>query len=277
MKTNYAFVNMRFVPSEDAKLPVNDLSINRAYGIFDFFKTIKGCPVFLPDHLDRFLRSAERMYLKTPYSKTDLQEIIYELIHKNNLQNSGIRLLLTGGESADGYSLSTPNFILTQQALEFPAHMPAPIRLTSLNHQRQLPEVKTMDYLMAIYNQFLLREKGTQELLYHQDGKVRECPRANFFIVNREGTLITPKAGVLAGITRSKIVNLAKRRMSVEERELDLEEVYLAREAFISSTTKQVLPVSEIDGIQIGTGDAGVMTRMLYEDLTELINRQIRN
>ncbi len=277
MSSSYAFVNDRFLPQREATLSVSDLGISRGYGIFDFFKTIGDTPIFLQDHLDRFFGSAERMYLPVPFNRQRLEGIIRELIDKNKLGNSGIRLLLTGGESPDAYSIVRPNFVVTQQAIVLPPVLQRPIGLSSLDHQRQLPEVKTIDYLMAIHQQPLLKQNGTQDLLYRQGTSVRECPRANFFIVDQQGCLVTPGSRVLHGITRSKIIGLAEKYMPVQERELTIGEVYLAREAFLTSTTKNILPVHEVDGNPIGTGEAGPVTQRLFEELSALLNGQIRN
>lgn len=245
----WIFLNDVFVPSNEAKLFFRDLSIQRGYGIFDFFRIHNGRAVFLEDHLDRFYRSAQEMHLPVNQSRQELASIIARLIVKNEMTNSGIRITLTGGYSNDGYTLSQPNLVVAQQHFQLctQEQFDNGIRLMTYNHQRQLPHVKTIDYLMAIHLQPQLKKIGADDILYHNNGLVRECPRANFFIVTRDNVLVTPEAGILKGITRKKVLQLAKAVCEVEEREFSLDEVFQAKEAFITSSTKQVLPVRQID------------------------------
>jgi branched-chain amino acid aminotransferase len=151
----YSFLNSDYLPADTAALRVPDLSIQRGYGLFDFFKTINHKPVFCDDHLNRFFRSAERLRLHVGKTREELKAIVAGLQQRNDLADSGIRLTLTGGYSSDGYSLATPNLIITQQPLmiDLKAECPPPIRIITYAHQRQLPDIKTIDYLMAIWLQ----------------------------------------------------------------------------------------------------------------------------
>jgi branched-chain amino acid aminotransferase len=124
--------------------------------------------------------------------------------------------------------------------------------------------------LMAVWLRPFLKSTGADEALYYHDGLVSECPRANVFIVDQKNCLCTPARGVLAGITRNNILKIGKELMDVEERDIPVEELRAAQEIFISSTTKQVLPVTRINGEPIGTGTAGpvaVQLKACYERL----------
>lgn len=247
----WVFINEDFIQEEKASLHFKDLSFLRGYGIFDFFRLIKSEPLFLEDHLNRFYFSADGMHLPVPFQRQELKTIIYELIKKNNLPDTGIRLGLTGGYSEDGFTIAKPNFIISQHTVTppTPAQREHGIKLLSCNYQRQLHHVKTIDYLNAIRLQPLLNEKGFDDLLYLSNGSVTECPRSNFFIVTMNDEIITPATGMLKGITRMKILELAKQHFIVEEREINFNEVRNAKEAFITSTTKQILPVAQIDDV----------------------------
>jgi D-alanine transaminase/branched-chain amino acid aminotransferase len=109
----WAFVNEQYVAEEKASLHFRDLSIQRGYGVFDFLKLIDNTPLFLEDHLDRFSHSAHEMFLPVRHTKEELSSLIQELVRRNNLPASGIRLTLTGGYSPDGYRIGEPNFILS--------------------------------------------------------------------------------------------------------------------------------------------------------------------
>ena len=252
------FINDSFVAEEKAFLSINDLSIQRGYGIFDFFRTINGKYVHIGDHLDRFFNSASQMRLPPGKDKQQLKELLDELTQKNNIPDSGIRITLTGGYSADGYSITKPNLIITQRPLAINDNeLPAGIRLVSYEHQRQLPAVKTIDYMMAIWLKPYIEQNNADDLLYHKAGNVTESPRSNFFIVTQEKKIITPKANILKGINRKYVARVAATQFDFEERDVTLEEVYRAKEAFLTSTTKGVLPVVELDGKKIGNGQPG--------------------
>ena len=119
MSNDYAIINGDFILKEDAKISVSDLSIQRGYAIFDYFRTINNQPVFLEDHLDRFFYSASQMNLKPGTDRDQIKKLIRQLIEKNNIPDSGIRITITGGYSEDGYSISKPNLLITQNAFTF--------------------------------------------------------------------------------------------------------------------------------------------------------------
>jgi D-alanine transaminase/branched-chain amino acid aminotransferase len=250
---SFTFLNHTFLPAADASLGVSDFAIQRGYGIFDYFKTIDNRPIFLDDHLDRFYHSAARMRLAAGKTREELKAIVAELQQLNQLPDSGIRITLTGGYSPDSISPGQPNLILTQHPLIPPRKdCPPPVRLISYPHQRQLPDVKTIDYLMALHLQPHIRDRGAFDVLYHHNGVITECPRCNFFLVTADGTLVTPARNVLKGITRMKVLEFAYANSKVEERDVLLTEIPVAKEAFFTSTSRHIVPVSHIDDIPIG-------------------------
>lgn len=247
----WIYTNESFCSAADAQLHISDLSIQRGYGVFDFLKVSQGTACFIDDHLDRLYRSANAMHLTNIPSREHLKGIIGNLIHKNNIHNSGIRITVTGGYSLDGYSLEKPNVIIAQQDFTLPtaASFTRGVRLMTYNHQRQFPEIKTIDYLMAVWLQPLLASRGADDVLYLNNGAVTECPRANFFMITAAQELVTSDKYILRGITRSKIIQCAlKAGYQFKERNIFVEELATADAAFISSTTKGILPVSSIDG-----------------------------
>lgn len=277
MSDPIVYINGAFVPAPQASLQVSDLAIQRGYGIFDFFKTHGHVPVFLEEHLDRFYHSAGQMRLDPGMDRQQLKTVIGELLQRNNIPDAGIRITLTGGYAPDGYSISRPNIIITQQALKLPdaALFQKGLRLMSYPHQRQMPQVKSLDYLMAIWLQPLIKEKGADDVLYQYNGLVSECPRSNFFIVTADDTVVT-STQPLKGIIRMKTLEIARKQWKVEERELTLEEALQAKEAFITSTTKHILPVLQLDGQVIGNGQPGRITVELGEALDDHIHKNYR-
>ncbi len=267
------FLNGRFIPLSEATIPVNDLGLQRGYGIFDFLRITDGVPLFLEDHLDRFYRSADKMRLSIPLNRDELRSIIKELLQRNGLDNAGIKLLLTGGPSSDGYSLTgSPNLLISEQLIPSPPDtifLPG-YKLVSYPHRRQVPEVKTTDYLMAIHLQPWVKEKNADDILYHRNGVISECPRSNFFIVTKEDVLVTPSENILKGITRKQLLAIASGiSISIEEREVSLNDVRLAKEAFITSSTKRLIPVIKLDDHLFAPFSENSVTARLYNAFKE--------
>lgn len=265
MSSRYVFINDRFVPQEEASLPVSDLSIQRGYGLFDFFKIINGVPLYLEDHLDRLYFSADELRLPFLPDREELKDLIRQLMERNQMAHSGFRITLTGGTSPDGYSITVSNLVLSQSPLTLTTKetFEKGIKLITYEHQRQLPQVKSIDYLMAIWLQPLVKEKSADDVLYYKNGVVGECPRSNLFAV-KDGVLITPAENILKGVIRKQVLQLAQGRLPVEERAVTLEEVKQAEEVFVTSTTKQILPVRQIDEVVLFTDGPGKVSTELY-------------
>lgn len=272
MTDSYVIVNGSMLLADDATLRITDLSIQRGYGIFDFLKTIGGEPVFLEDHLDRFYSSAEQMRLPVNYSRSELNKLIYNLIRKNDIAESGLRITLTGGYSPDAFNISEEsNMIITQQELQINRDPEKSISLITYEYQRQFATAKTLDYLKAIWLQPELKEKGADDILYHHDGFLRECPRANFFLISQNDEILTPSNNLLKGVTRKHILKVAQKNFKAAERELTLDDLMNAKEAFISSTTKNILAVTRIDDRTLGDGKPGEITRALSKEFNEYV------
>ena len=238
------------MPLSEAGLPVTDLIIQRGYGIFDFLRIANNIPIYLSDHLERFNASAKEMRMPLLKSTEEIKNIIIQLLYTNKQPNSGVRILLSGGISDDGYGITQPNLVLIQQPITPPSDLmnAKGYKLVTYAHQRQLPQVKTTDYLMAIRLQPWVKEKGANEVLYHQNGIITECPRSNFFIISNHQKIITPKNNILPGITRKQILLIAEQNgLPFEEKDISRSDIEGASEAFISSATKRIIPVAQVD------------------------------
>lgn len=272
MAALYVIVNDALLPANEASLGIADLSIQRGYGIFDFFKTVAGEPVFLDDHLDRFYSSAYQMRLPVKQSRQELTEMLYTLIRKNNLEDSGVRITLTGGYSSDGFNISDQSsLIVTQQKFHTNRDFDKSISLISHDYQRQFSTAKTLDYLKAIWLQPVLKEKRVDDVLYHNNGFLRECPRANFFLVNHKDEILTSAHNILKGVTRKHILKVASKNFVAAERDITINDLKNAREAFISSTTKNIMPVTKIDGRILGYGKPGEITLALAKEFDKYV------
>ena len=215
------------------------------------------------------------MYLEPPLSKTELAAVVTELIDRNGRGAGGIRFVLTGGCPEDGYSPGRPNLIGTVS----PATNPHPSlyeRGCSVYlhpYERQLPEVKTIDYIEGIRVQRTLRELGADYALYvDRDGNVRESDRSNYLIV-RDGRLVTPGDSILHGITRRHLLRLAGGLdIPTSYAPVHANDLVKADEAIICSSTKGPLPITSVLSTAKGTfkkytlgNGAGDITRRLME------------
>lgn len=265
----YIYLNTDFVEADKAVVHVSDLAIQRGYGIFDFFRVMNNVPLFLEDYLNRFYASAETMRLEVPMSRETFKSTLFELIKKNNLPMSGIKVILTGGYSPDGYQISKPNLIIQQAPLKFPPDTVQPEGIKIITHEyvREIPNVKTINYITGIWTQQKMVEQGAADVLYHMRGEVSEFPRCNFFVVKQDGTVATPSQNILHGVTRKHVLELAKKKFTVKEEVVTLSDVHQAREAFLTSTTKRIIPIVEVDDIRIGDGKPGTVTLTLLQDL----------
>ena len=266
------FLNDKIVDEKDAALNISDLSIQRGFAVFDFFRTSNNVPLFIDDYLDRFFNSASSLDLSVPYTRQEIIDIVYELIERNNEPTSGFKLLLTGGYSTDSYEPSQPNFIITQQALSLVSQekVEQGIKIILHEYMRDLPSIKSTNYLMGVYLGKKIKEKQVDDVLYYNDGNILEFPRANVFIVTKDEVVLTPGKNVLHGITRKKVIELARKHFTVEDRDVTVDELMNAQEVFLTSTTKRLLPVAKVEDTVFATGKAGSVTTRLLEAFSDL-------
>lgn len=264
----YFFFNDRIVSSATPLLQLQDLGLFRGYAVFDFVRTQQGRPLLLEHYLQRFRHSAEALGLILHLPDLELESIIEILLRKNGFPESGIRLLLSGGYSPDMFTPAEPNLIIRIEP-----YTPAPehyytegATLVTDEFMREWPEIKHTNYLNAIRNLPRVQSAKAVEVLYHWHGEVLECSRSNIFLV-KDGKLLTPPANrVLAGITRTGVLALAQtQQIPVEERPVQLAELWQADEVFITATTKRIMPVVKIDHHTLGSGKVGPLSRHLLE------------
>ena len=260
-------LNDKIIDEDKAFVHVSDLALLRGYGVFDFFRLVELQPLYLEDHLARFFRSADALRLKCPIGRKRLRSMIFEMIATNKIQNSGIRIVLTGGASETGYSIGKPTlFVMNEPINALPEdHFAKGIKLILHEYIRDLPEVKSINYLTGIYKLPDIKKHHAMDLLYHWNGKISEVTRSNFFIIDKKGKIVTPQSGVLKGINRKHVIGMAKKHFEVEERDLHLTELSTVKEAFITGTTKKIMPVCQIDDITVGDGNPGPVTMKLQQ------------
>lgn len=254
-------------------LPLNDLGILRGYGVFDFLRTYNSKPFHLKEHFARFKNSARLFDLKVPITEKECAAIIWSLRKKNKMTDASIRLVLTGGSSANGISLpQRPSFfILMEDLYEFPDSVfTKGAKIITFDYERLIPESKNINYITAVKLQKEKNKAKAVEILYTKDGYISEAATSNIFMVMGD-TLVTTKEGILSGVTRNLVIKLARKDMKIEERPIKLSELLKADECFITATNKKITPIVKIDTHTIATGRPGEHTKKLLADFNKLI------
>lgn len=271
----YCYINGQLTPVQEASVGVTDLALLRGYGVFDYFLARDFKPYFLNDYIDRFLHSAQLLKLQLPFSGTAIQNQVINLLKANEKPNAGIRLLMTGGYSPDGYTPVTPNLLILQYELpEYPSSKyTSGIKMLSHPFTREMAEVKSLNYVTGIWLLDKLKNEGASDALYHDGKYISESARSNIFMIDDRGVLCTPDKNILMGITRKHIIKVAADLMPVEERPITLDEIKAAKEVFLTSSTKAALPVTQIDDAVIGDGNPGTQTLELKRLFLEYRDR----
>ncbi len=259
----FCFADGKIIPTGTATIHPMDLGLIRGYGIFDFFRTSGYTPLFLEHYLDRFITSAEKTHLPLAYSREQLRAIVSELIDKNDLLDGGLRMVLSGGISENHFSPAEGKLFIFAESLAMPTEekYQQGIKLLTLEYIRPIADIKTTNYTLPVWHSVNWKRLGAEDVLYHWNGVVSESSRSNFFIV-KNGVLHTPDQHILMGITRKQILQIAG---NVVIRPIALEEVWEADEAFITSTTKVLLPVTQVDERKVGNGKPGPVTMEILE------------
>ncbi len=270
------YVDGQWLHPDQASISINDIAVLRGYSAFEALRTYDRCPFHLDEHLQRLYRSAELIDLTIPYTRAQIADVVQDIITRNTYRDAAIRMLLTGGESEDGITASgQPKLIvmITPLKVRDPQRFARGVRLITTRLQRETPEAKTSNYTAAIRALKEAERLGADDALFvSARGHVQETTRSNFFLFHGD-TLVTPREEILIGITRNVVLDLARGRFVLEERPVLLEELALADEAFITSSSKEITPVVQIDEQVIGSGRPGPRTTELEQRFIEMVER----
>ncbi len=275
----------------DAKVPILTHSMQYGSGIFEgmrAYETKGGTAIFrLDDHVQRFQRSAKIYSMRLNYTGKELSKAIVQVVKANRLASCYIRPFAFYNRDSIGvgaWNAPTSVFIA---AMPFGAYYGAGkergIRCKISSWRRInsgiLPvEAKASgNYINSIIANNEAKASGFDEtILLSLDGYVAEGAAENIFLV-KYSHLITPSASadILMGVTRDSIIKIAESiGLIVEEREVHKEELYSADEAFFCGTAAEITPVVNIDGIRIGNGKPGPITKLLSQKYTEVVTGQ---
>ena len=259
------YLNGSYLPLCDASIPLEDLAILRGYVVFEFLRTYSGI-VFEPEsHFERLHHSASKIGMSIPWTNAELLSIITETVARNRFAEVGIRLIITGGRSADGkHADGQPSLAVIVKALLRPsaAEFAAGVKAITIRLTKDFPTAKSISYAGALMALGRAEQAGAQEALYlGENDVILEGTTVNFFAVC-EGILRTAHDTIVAGITRQIILDLAQDLLPVGG-PVKLHELPTVSEAFVTSTSREVIPVTEIDSLQLSDGEPGPITREL--------------
>ncbi len=260
-----AYYQNQFLPISKVHIHPTDLGVQRGYSIFDFFKLINFENPWLDWYMERLTNSAKTVGLTLQLSEDHIKQISADLLRRNDVVDGNIKIIVSAGNSTDGYRPSSESSILIMaMPLQAPSisYYNLGAHLILANYKRDMPNVKTTNYLKSAMLANRLSAEEAIDVLYHDGEKISETSRCNFFLVQNH-QIITPKKGILQGITRRRVLNLEGLRFPIIESDLFVSDLKHANEAFITSTTKGVMPVISIDELNIGDGKVGPMTKEL--------------
>ena len=270
-----AYVNGRYVPQSDAMVHVEDRGYQFADGVYEVVPVVRGTLVDEDPHLDRLERSLAELRIAMPMSRAALKLVSHELMRRNRLSNGFLYMQVTRGVAPRDHKFpkaATPALVMTTRqtkphGAQQLAEGVAVITLPDIRWKRC--DIKSVSLLPNVLGKQAAVEAGAFEAwMVAEDGRVTEGTSTNAWIVTEDNKLVTREAGgaILNGITRTALLRLVEHEgIAFEERAFTVEEALQAREAFITSSTNFVMPVTRIDDKPVGNGHPGLLTLRLRE------------
>ncbi len=268
------------IPWRDARIHVLTHTLHYGLGVFEgvrAYATENGPAIFrLEEHTDRLFRSAHILSFEIPWSKEQINAAQIEVVRENQLKEAYLRPMCFYGSEAMGLRAEGLSSHCIVAAWEWPNYMTPEARIEGIKvrtssytrHHVNITMCKAKANGNYINSMMALREaldSGCEEaLLLDNEGYVAEGSGENIFLV-QDGQLVTPElTSCLEGITRATVFSLAAEiGLEVKERRITRDEVYVADEAFFTGTAAEVLPIRELDGRIIGSGQRGQVTEKL--------------
>jgi len=281
------YIDGELYEKEDAKISVFDHGLLYGDGVFEGVRAYNGNLFRLKQHLDRLFDSARYIMLAVPLSREELEAAIRQTLEANRLRDAYIRVVVTRGVGTLGLDpgkCSNPSVIIIADSIAlYPEELYqnglAVVTVPTMrNHPAALdPRVKSLNYLNNIMAKISGQNAGFMEaVMLNSSGFVAECTGDNIFIIKRSVLLTTPPtAGILEGVTRDVVIELAEAiDLPFAERQLAPYDLYTADECFLTGTAAEIIPVVQIDQRPIGTGKPGPITERLLARFRALIQGQ---
>lgn len=280
--TDTVFLNGKFLPQDQALVPVMDRGFIFGDGVYEVIPVYGGRLFRLDEHLQRLDNSLAGIRLANPMTKAEWAEILDRLVKENGGGEQSVYLQVTRGHAPRDHAFpedTQPTIFISSSTLK-------PVAAELL--QKGVAAISLEDIrwkhchikAIALLPNILLRQQaidvGAQEAILIRDGVVTEGAASNVFIV-KDGVIKTPPKGpfLLPGITRDLLLELADTKgFENQEWEFGIEELQQADEIWLSSSTKEVLPVTRLDDKPVGTGQPGPIWRQmqkLYQDYKQAL------
>jgi len=277
-----AFVDGGFVPVSEARVPILDWGFLRSDATYDVAHLWRGSFFRLDDHLERFERSMARLHLRSPRGRDETREILLECARLSGLRDAYAEVICTRGippagsrdprDCENGFFAFVVPFVW----IASPEKQERGLHATISGVQRISPgsvdptakNYHWLDLTMGLYEAY--ERGGETAILVDREDNVVEGPGFNVFVV-KDGVVLTPDSGVLEGITRRTVMELASDLgIPLERRAIPAGEMRGAEEAFVTSTAGGIMPVTRVDGEPVGGGRPGPVTSRLREAYWEL-------
>ncbi len=274
-----AFIETKFVPLQQAKISVTDLAVQRGTGLFETLRTYGRRPFALQERLERIFDSARILGFNLSFTRKQVAEKVFAGIGKLKSKEVLVKIIITGGENPKGHSLIPGKSKLI--ILFTPFNSPAAalydrgIKIMTGRFSRTVPEIKSLSYLSAVAAHRIAAKAGFDEAVYLDSrGNILEGTTFNFAIIKNK-TLVTPIFGMLEGVTMDTVLKLAKKAgLIVKRQEIKYADLKKIQEAFITSASREVIPVVRVDKIKIGNGKPGIYTKFLLEKYRSFANTE---
>ena len=282
------WIDGRVYSREEARISAFDHGFLYGDSIYETIRTARGVPLLLERHLDRLRRSAAVLELRLDRDDAAYREAIFAALSAVDLPEAAIRVVVTRGVGDLGYERhlcgapTTLVYVRPMPSIRDPKRRKG-VQVSIVDIRRNdssavSPAAKTSNLLNNILGSFQAQNKGAEEgIMLNRDGYVAEGTMSNLFVVRR-GRVQTPPldVGILPGITRGFVLELAQEAgLAVKEARFRPDQLVSADEAFLTGTTKGILPVIRVDGQAIGDGRPGPITRQLIHLFDETEDRLV--
>ena len=281
-------ININGDIQDEAFISIFDHGFLFGDSIYEVVCTNKGNPCFLDEHLKRLYASASGISLKISHSPTEIKKQIQITLDSAKNHESYIRIIVTRGVGEvdiDPSSCFNPNIIILVKEIpqisieSYEKGISVALVSIKRNSRDSLnPAVKTGNYLNNVLARIEAKRMGAEDaIMGNSMGQLTEGTTSNLFFV-KEGRLLNPikECGILSGITREKIIQLAnKNSIALKEGKWPSEELFKAEEIFLSGTVKKIIPVTVLDGRPVGKGIPGPITQKLMRLYSELLENLV--
>ena len=270
-------MNGKFIQLSEARIPVLDWGFLRSDATYDVVHVWKGRFFRLDKHIDRFFHSTEKLRMPCTVSRIDLKKILAGCVERSGLDNAYVEMIQTRGMSPNferDPRKSEPRFIAFAVPFGWilkPEEFGKGLDVLVSNRRRISPNsvdssIKNYHWLDLVSGMFEAYDNGHDTvILTDEENNISEGPGFNIFCVDETG-LNSPNKGVLEGITRQTVLDLAKElNVPFQLRPISLETLKSSNEVFATSTAGGIMPITKINGLPIGRGAPGEITRKLHK------------